>query len=64
MRQRPSIAAPSWQAPRVPPLMVELEELMIRAKGADWFVYCADTLEATVMKRAVMADDDVRISAW
>lgn len=49
--QRPSMAAPSWQAPREEPLMVWFEERRMRLKGEDWFVYWAVAVEAAKAMR-------------
>lgn len=45
-KQRPSIAAPSWQVMSDEPFIVELSDVMMRENGADWLRYCADTWEA------------------
>jgi hypothetical protein len=39
-RQRPSIAAPSWHAPRVLPFIVSFKERRTRLKGAVWLRNC------------------------
>lgn len=60
----PSIAAPSWQARRVEPLMVLFLERITRLKGADWLVYWARAVEVKTAAARARAENCAFMLMW